>query len=435
MMKRNIAALLLVVSGLNCGAEPLKLSDAYQLALKNEPKLRASAFRSEATEEGITQSKARLYPQVQGSLSYGGYKYDAQYLRQPVDENYKSYSISASQGLFHPEIWRGIDQAKAKNKGAGYEYQANAQQLGLDLAKAYFNFLRTKRNVDLYASQKEYYEGKYRQLEKMLSMGLTNRIDLLESKVHRDKAIAEWLGEQKRFQVARVKLENMVGASVEELPDYDFGMITPEDISMDRNEWESKLANNPSLKSSLASQEVAQHELAIREYLHLPTVDLSLSRKKTYTQDTVAHTYDTQAIVQMNIPIFQGGYTQSKVREGVLLLNAANQEFDYAQKMTRSKFEELWAERQYSVESLRTLKESEKSAELYVQFVEKGYNAGLKSLVDLLEAKAKYYEVERDLIDAGYQLVNNELGLLDVVGELTFENIVSYEKILSPSVQ
>lgn len=115
-----------------------------------------------------------------------------------------------------------------------------------------------------------------------------------------------------------------------------------------------------------------------------------------------------------------------------MLLNAARLERDYYQNETRYKFESLWAEHQLTIETLEVLKESEKSAELYLKAVEKGNVAGLKSLLDVLDAVAKLYDVRRQMVDAGYQLMNNQLGLLDVTGRLTVETMANYESLLNP---
>lgn len=413
--------------------EPLTLSKAYEMALKNEPKLQASALKVSANAQSIDQVQARYYPQIQGNLSWGRYEYDAQYLTVDgaVKESYTDYSISASQAIYHPEIWRGIDQAKTKQKMVEQQYKAQAQKLGLDLAKAYFLVLREIKNVELALSQKEYYEQKYKQLEEMLKFGLTNRIDLLETKIQKDKSYSQWLIEQKRTKVAKLRLENLIGEKVNDFSPFDFTSIKTSNLALNRNEWENKINQFPSLQAAHYNVEAAQDEVVIREYEHYPKVDLSLTRKETNSEDRVSHTYDNQAVVRMSVPIYSGGYTQSKIKEGILQLDSAKKEREYYLKETKTRFEETWEERQYTIENFTTLKESEKSAELFLQSIEKAQSSGLKSIVDVLEARAKLYEIKRDLIDAGYELVNNHLTLLDVTGELKVENIDHYEKFLN----
>jgi outer membrane protein len=433
-MKNNHCAVIAsLLSALVLTAEPLKLSVAYECALKNEPHLQAMAIKTASSKEQIEQSRSKLYPQLQGTFSVGQYGY--QYVTpsaKPISEGYSSYSISATQPLIHPELWRGVDEAKSRQKGAEYEFQTNAQQLGLDVAKAYFAILYSQKNRELIEAQQNYYTKKYEQLDAMLKVGLSNKMDVLEAKVQRDKSISEAFGEKKKLAVAKLKLAHLTHQEVEELQAFDFAHIEVTKLLSTRQEWEDKLSDNPALRSALASEETAVHEVAVREYEHYPKVDLSLSRKETYTQDQISHKYDNQAIAQVTLPLYQGGYTQSRVREGRMLLNAARLERDYYQNETRYKFESLWAEHQLTIETLEVLKESEKSAELYLKAVEKGNVAGLKSLLDVLDAVAKLYDVRRQMVDAGYQLMNNQLGLLDVTGRLTVETMANYESLLNP---
>jgi outer membrane protein len=429
-MKLSYGVISMVICGmLTLNAESLMLSTAYELALKNEPHLRSLALRTDAIKESTKQSRARLNPQIQGNLSAGHYEYDGLYLKKPVKENYTSYSLSATQPLYHPELWQGVDEAKAREKATKYQLQSEAQKLGLDVGKAYFELLKTQSNIELYQSQKEYYETKYKQLEEMLKFGLTNRIDLLDAKVHSDKALSEWLAEQKRFNVAKLHLEHLIKSPVSELPHFDFSVVNTDTLFNERSIWENKLNNNPNLQASLASKEMAVSELSLRKYGHFPKVDLSFTHKETYTQDTYSHKYDNQAIFQMSLPLYEGGATQSRVREGMLLLDAAQEDVEFNRLDTKLKFEEQWAGWQLNIETLQALKESEKSAELYVESVDKANKVGLKSLVDLLEAKAKLFGIKRDTINAGYELVNNYLSILDVSGELNSENIELLENM------
>lgn len=420
---------IVACSAIAFGAEILTLSKAYELALKNEPKLSSLALRTEAAQEYVEQSKSRLLPQVQGSLSWGYYGYDADYLRKPVKENYSSYAISASQSIYHPELWRGIDEAKARKSAAKYQFNAEAQKLGLDVAKAYFDLMRTKQNILLLNSKKEYYESKYKQLGEMLKLGLSNRIDLLESKVHLDKTTAEWLREQKLLQVATLRLQHFINTEVGDLPSFNLVSADINRLFQERTSWEEKLKMNPSLMAAIATEDMARQQMAIQGYGHYPKVDASISRKETYTQDTVSHKYDNQAIVQISIPIYQGGYAESKIRESLLTAQSAQKDLDYTRLQTALRFEELWADHELNIQSLVVLRDSEKSAELYLDSVEKGNSAGLKSVVDVLEAKAKLYEVKRDAVDAQHSLVENYLGLLDVSGELNSENITTLETL------
>lgn len=429
-MRNKIQFIILLCTINGYAYDVLSLSKAYELALKNERHLRALALKTNSGLEQVEQSRARLYPQLQGSLSWGRYGYQYPNNPQAINESYTNYSLSASQPIFHPELWRGVDEAKSRQKMAEYQFQADTQQLGLDLAKAYFAVLYTQRNLELIASQKVFYEEKYKQLDDMLKVGLSNKIDLLETKVQLDKATSTWLGEKMKLEVAKMKLNHLTGEHIDYLETFEFESINTSKLLGSYTEWKSKIIKNPTLNVAIAAQESAMHNLAVREYEHYPKIDVSFTRKETYTQDQISHKYDNQAVAQMSIPIFQGGYTQSRVREGRLLLDSAREELDYYQKETLFRFEELWAQRELNIENVKVLKESQVSAELSLKAIEKANKVGLKSVVDILEAKQKLYEIRRDLVDGMFQLINNQLGLLDITGELNVENISAFENAL-----
>jgi outer membrane protein len=433
-MSSKLLSIVISVSAaaaLAWGNEPLSLSRAYAMALQNEPNLQALALKTNATAEGVEQSRAKLYPHLQGSLAYGRYEYAYNQNTAPTTkENYGNYSVSASQPLFHPEQWRGIDEAQSREKSARYQFQSKAQELGTEVAKAYFDVLRAHRSIELLASQKEYYESKYRQLEEMLKFGLTNRIDLLDAKIHRDGAVSEWLNEQRKLKVAQMHLQFLTGEEVGELPQFDFTALDATMLFQDRAAWESKLPNNPALIASKAVRDMSRDEVAVRQYGHYPKADFSLMRKETYSNDPLVHKYDNQAVVQMVIPIYEGGETQSRVRESLLLAQSAQKELDAVEQKNSLRFEELWADHELNAQSLSQSLETEKSAQLYVESMEKAYAVGLKSVVDVLDAKAKLYKIKRDSLDAGYHLVDNYLGVLDVSGELNSDNIAIIEKMM-----
>lgn len=420
-----ISALLL--SSSVC-AQVLTLSQAYSLALKNEPKLKAMQYKVEAVKETQNQSFSRLLPQVQSSGSWGSYDYDADYLPESVKEDYLSYSISVNQAIYRPEYVARVDEDKARAMSAQYDYKTEAHRLAFDVAKRYFEYTLSLKNVELTQSQYEYYKTKHTQLQEMLKVGLSTRVDVLEAKVRSDEAFSILLNEKKKLNIAKLGLEYFIGEHVDEVATLDFNTIDLGLFTLDKGALEEKMPNNPLVKSSYYNTQVAQHELSLREYGHYPTVDMSISRKGQDTSDRLAHTYDNQAVVQVNIPLYQGGATQSRIAEGMKLLDASLKEYEHVQKDNQLKFETLWSDRPLLIEKILHLRESQISAELYVASMEKAYTAGLKSIVDLLDAKAKLYIVKRDLATSGSELVNNHASLLDLAGELTPQRIEEFER-------
>ncbi len=429
-MKKSIGCIgvSLLLSSALYADELLNLTDAYALALKNESKIKSALYRAESSEEMVAQVRSRLLPQVQYSYSTGNSDYQVNYYPKPTKEKYTYNQISINQPIYHPEYWSAASQAYKKRDGAKLEYQKQTQELGLDLAKAYFAHLKTKKEESLAKTQMEQYESKYKQLNEMLATGLSNKIDTLEAKIAYDKAKAEWLTKQKQLSVTKLALERFIGVSLDDKILLEPEKINTKALSANKEEWLAKLASNMDIKLAEISKEVARKEVRVRFYDHFPKVDLRLSSTNTDTKDPSARKYDKSAFLNVTIPIFQGGYTTARVSEAKLLLNAASEDLEGATKEAKLKFEDLWSRRELAIEYTNLYKENEKASELHLQAVEKAYAAGLKSIVDLLEARAKLYQAKKELLDATYELINNQMELLAIVGELNMDKLRELEK-------
>lgn len=397
----------------------LTLEKAYELALTNHPGYRVEKFKTQAVQENVRQTQSRLLPKVDISASGGKYEYETYYNGTETSEVYKTYSLSLIQPLFHPELWRAVDQIQTRYTASATELEKQAQLVGVDVIKTYMQMLQAQANMDKLQFQKELYDTKFRKSSDMIAMGLSNNVELLEAKVNKEKALIDLFAKKREYQTLQNKLERLCKAK--------FDSITPlksdKGFSMSKEEWMNRLQENKDIKIARLSKKAAEDEVAIRRYDHYPKADLSLGRSQNYTNDPVAHKYDNKAFIQLSFPIYQGGYTSSRVQESVLLLNAAESNEELAQLQIQDKFEELWAQRESLHESIEVLKQALDSSKLFLQSVQSGYKKGIKNQLDIMEAELKMKSIESELSISHYDMMVNEIGLLDLTGQLMIQNI------------
>lgn len=411
---------LLFVSSISVFADSmLTLERAYELALTNHPGYRVEKFKTQAVEESVRQAQSHLFPKIDISASGGKYEYETYYNATETSEIYKTYSLSLVQPLFRPELWRTVDQIQTKYDASATELEKQAQQVGLDVMKTYLQMLKTQADIDKLHSQKELYDAKFRKSSDMIDMGLSNNVELLEAKVNKEKASSDLIAKKREYRTLKNKLERLCKTP--------FDSIAPiqndREFSMSKEEWMNHLRENKDLKIARLSKKVAEDEVAIRNYDHYPKADLSLGRSQNYTNDPVAHKYDNKAFVQLSFPIYQGGYTSSRVQEAVLLLNAAESNEELAQLQIQDKFEELWTQRESLHESIGVLKQALEASKLFLKSVQSGYEKGIKNQIDIMEAELKMKSIESELSISNYDMMVNEVGLLDLTGQLMIQNI------------
>ncbi|MDD3770017.1 MAG: TolC family protein [Sulfuricurvum sp.] len=396
----------------------LTLEKAYEYALKNHPGYRVEKFKNQAVEESVRQAKSRLFPKIDISASGGKYEYEAYYNGIETSEVYKNYSLSLTQPLFRPELWRAVDQVQTRYDASAMDLDKEAQKIGLDVVKTYMELLKVQSALKDAELQKRLYDTKLARSSEMIGMGLSNNVELQQAKVEKEKASIDLMAKKREFATLKSRLERLTKASFEAISDYD-QFLEANCFSMSKSEWMDRLKGNKDILIAKLSRKIADHEVAIRRYDHYPKADLSLGRSQNYTDDPVAHKYDNKAFVQLSIPIYQGGYTSARVEEAVLLLNAAQANEELADLQVRDRFEELWTQRESLYESVSVLKQALEFSRLYLASVQSSFEKGLKNRLDIVEAELKVKSIETQLYGSLYDMIANEAELLELTGQLT----------------
>lgn len=426
-MKNSIAFVLssLTMVGTFCYASPLYLSEAYEAALSNNHGYRSKLFEKESSLYTQKQREAKLYPQVQLALNGGLHDYVQNYDTQKnVSEIYKSYSLSLTQPLYRPEILESISQGELRKEGAEIETYKYSQELGVEVSKSYFELLFARKSLELAQANFAYYSTKYKMISEMLSQGLSNKIDLLDTQLYMDKSLIEINTAKKKEHLAHRKLENLLLIPVLELPSF----LPYESIEYSNTIPQIKSDLSPDLKIASLSRRIAEKEISLRKYDHYPKVDLSLSRTENETNDPAMYKIDHRAYVQITIPIYQGGNTESKIDEARLLHLSQIQKEAHTKQKFDFRLEELLEEQDLIAQNLKILKNASNASKLNITAIETAQKSGLKSQTDLLEAKSKLYKIEQDLLRQQIDFVINNIDILSLKGDLDIENLKAFEK-------
>jgi outer membrane protein TolC len=165
--------------------------------------------------------------------------------------------------------------------------------------------------------------------------------------------------------------------------------------------------HNPELQLARAKLALAQLEVERAQAGHYPTVDAigqrSLSKSEN-TQFPRSSYFSTQIGVQINIPLYAGGATESAIRQA--LANRERERFaveqvsnDLAIKVQREHNTLTEGEKR-----LQAARQSLLSAEQLVISTGRGMMAGTRTIVDRLNAVQRRAEARRELALVLYQL-------------------------------
>jgi outer membrane protein, protease secretion system len=213
-----------------------------------------------------------------------------------------------------------------------------------------------------------------------------------------------------------------VNAPVDRLAPLDAARMTLIDPNPNRLEdWVARAElTSPEVRSLQAQRDAARADIDKAKSGHLPTLDAvaqwSVARSDTVT--TINARYDTRAIgLQLNVPIFAGGYTSSQVRQSIAALESTEQQLEALRRDLALRVEKQFRGVTEGVAQVRALEQAVRSAETTLESNRKSYEGGVRTLVDVLNAEQQRVGALRDLAQARYLYVLSRIQLQALTGE------------------
>ena len=202
------------------------------------------------------------------------------------------------------------------------------------------------------------------------------------------------------------------------------------------DEWKDiALTHNPEMQVQREAVELAAQEVKRNRAGHAPRLDAiaSISKSDSDTIPTFKQEVETKSIgLQLNIPIYAGGAVSA-------LTTQAQANYLKSQDDLQTKTNEVLLDlrKQYSIMQssalkIEALKQSVASAELLVAATKKSLLGGVRTNLDVLEARKQVFETRRDLSQARYNYLVAYINLRKDAGTLT---IADLEKISPYFVQ
>ena len=204
---------------------------------------------------------------------------------------------------------------------------------------------------------------------------------------------------------------NVLGAGFNPVP------AEPADVQ----KWveEAKL-HNVQVQIAEAAYELADEEVARNRGGHLPTLDLvgNYSKNTGCAFTSCGETRSTSVGLQLNVPLFQGGATQSKWREADANREKAKQDLENARRNVAVQTRQAYLGVATGIAQVQALQQALKSSESLLAASKLGQEVGVRTSLDVLNAQQQMYATRRDLYQAQYNYLVSHLRLKAAAGKL-----------------
>jgi len=407
----------------------LDFKQVYQAALEQDATIRASRAAADSGRERLPQARAGLLPQVSASA---GRNFNSLDTTSPnilgelgtINDRYFSdnKSLQLRQPLVNMQRWLQFEQAKSMVAETEATLDRDLQNLVVRVAGAYFEYLMSDEQLELVLAQKKMYTSLVDAAKKGLAAGSGTRTDIDDAQARLDMASAQELEARQNQDQTRRQLEVLINqpvASVAKLNVPALKLVGPVPASLD--EWTSRAEkNSPEIKAMQARLEAARREVSKSQAGHLPTLDAVAQWSNSGSENItrINSRYENKSIgVQLNVPLFSGGYVNSTIRQAVAEQTRAEETLEALRRDLGVRVHKEFRGVSEGVMRVRALEQAVRSADQMMKSTQMSLKAGSRTQLDVLNAQQQYTMALRDLAQARFVYLMSKVKLASLAGD------------------
>ena len=438
----TILSLTIALAGTMNGAQAANLLEIYQQARDTDPDYRAGVANVQGQRETAKQTTAEWLPQLAiiaqwqrsmpGSREFSSFTAD-------MPTNSWSATLRLSQTIF--------DGVKLVNYKAGELYDLKAdidaadaeQSLIVRATEAYLSYLQAKNKVTYAQAEIAALNSQSKEVQQRFDVGLIAITDLRETQARNDFSAAQLLLAEHEFESAKDILNEIFGGNVGSLPDFKADMVlaTPEPNDLDQ--WISAgLSNNLQRKRLQVDGQLAAGNIKRQKAKYLPVVMATAEYVHTDADVFANGTFisggestDRRIGVNVNIPLYTGGRTRSQLREANAKELEVQQQLESNKRSVQRSIRSNFRGTVTAIRQTEALQKALESSDVALDAINAGYDAGTRTITDVLNAKRDVLKAQRDYSDARYDYVNSMVALLRSAGTLTPQHVLALNSQLT----
>jgi outer membrane protein len=416
----------------------------YRSAVENDPKLRGSQANRDAVRERLAQARAGFFPSV--SASAGRNRNDEEVITdstitsRPIGEaRYSSseYRLNLSQPIYNPALTAGWRVADADVKRANAEYAAAQQELMVRVAQAYLDVLLAEETLSLARAEKETLTRQIDSAQARLKAGVASITEVHDTRARFQIVFAQEIEAQNALDDKRQALREITGQIPARLARLgkEMPLVSPEPPDMQR--WIDTAAHqNLSLQAAIAAAESARENVGQNRAGHYPTLSLIGRHTRIDADASIPgpgiRSDESVLGLQLNVPIFQGGFVNAKVDEAAYRYEAARHDLEARRRAVERGTRAAFLGVASASAKIEALEQTVNAANASLTAKTQGYAAGVYTAVDVLDATRDLFRSQRDYAEARHNYILNLLQLKLAAGTLSDADLASINSWLTP---
>ncbi len=442
------AEAVLTIGKVQADESTSSLIEIYQQALAHDPTLASALNANKAAQEIIEQGKALYRPTVTFNADANKYSTDIRYIGRdlpPSSSNYETYKygVDVRQPIYRKQNLVQMDQSKTQVSQADKLLHLTQQQLILRVTQAYFDVLIAQDKIDLIAAQKLAILSQLEQAKANFEVGTATITDVNESQARYDLVVAQEMANINELQIAKRAIQALTGKVPQRLATVKSDIKTSQ-LEQGMDQWlQVAVASNLNVQIQQDAATFAEQEVQRLNAAHLPTLDAVASYTDSYANGSPSafgsgNDLQTSVIgLQLQIPIYQGGAISSRVRQAVLNHQKAKDDIEIARTNAELETQRSYLNLSTSIAQVKAYEQALVSSQSQVDSTKLGYEVGVRTSVDVLNAEQQYFLAKRDLLQSRYNYLLSIIRLKAASGMLAEADLqdINQQLVLAGNIQ
>ena len=406
------------------------LLDVYKRALNNDNQIKITEADYFIAKEQYDQTLSTVFPEINLTAQTKENKID-KYKGSGSIRNHRTdlYSVNISQPILRLGLFDELDKASSNIKKYNENQNFTHKDLIIKSAKLYFSLIDLMNNISALKIKKSMMELQLSNAILLYKNGAITNIKLNKYKNDYRVTKNELQKFKNEFVSAKQDIYLLTGKEIMDIYSLDT------EINLSSSEYNldiilsQALTEYETIKMALHDVNIAQNDLSSNQSEHYPTVDLVASYDYT---DTSAGSYrgtstqeGSEISLVFNLPIFQGGYTNSKVRESRHNLEKMKFNLDLARKILKKDIINTYNNFILNQDLIEATKNRFHESQQNYKTVKNGFILGVNTDIQVTEANYDLHISKNEYIKSIMNYMVSELEIKKYSEDLTIRDIES----------
>lgn len=427
-MKRFILVVMIVfMIPFLAGAQEvqeLSLRKAIEYAVEHNKQLQVSRKDIDLYRQKVRESVSQGLPQVNGSLDYStnfGYKmnFGGSAIKMKDQSN---VGATLSQLIFSGQWILGIQTSKIAEQIANQQVNITELDIKENIFNTYYAILVSERLRDIIKQNLENMDQIYQHTKNMYDAGTVEITDVDQIRINVGQLKNNLLALDRNVEVNYNLLRLQLGLQAENpvrLTDPLESFLGQEDyVKLAVKQFE--INNNPEFQLMQTQEELSKKMVGLQKWTFAPTITGTYSYNYKLLKPDFDMSPKHSAVISMDIPIFSGLQRKAQLEQAKIELEQTSLNKSLLEDQLYVNEKQYKYELKNATENYYLQKENIQVARRVLENIQRKYEFGAVSSLDLTQANNNYLEAENNYTNACLTLLQAETQLERLYNSLTY---------------